>query len=194
MANVNRTNGLRPVKHLTGAPFNGQFTTYYIRPADTTPVFIGDLVKLDGGSDGKGVRSVAQAAAGNAVVGVVIGLVFDPQNLNTPQYRSASQGRYAYVVDAPDVIFEVQEDSVGGAFPSDNVGLNANIVVGAGSLLSGSSGMQLQTSSAAVTATLPLKVIGFSSATDNEVGSPQSKLLVTINNHQLTPGTGSAGV
>lgn len=194
MANVNRVNGFRPVKHLNGSPFNGQVNTYFVRAADATALFVGDLVKLDGGSDAKGVRSVTQATASAASCGVVVGFAFDPLDLNTPQYRRASTARYALVADSPDLILEVQEDAVGGALASDSVGLNSDIIVGSGSTTTGTSGMQLDTSTAATGATLPLKIVGFSTAQDNEVGNALAKVLVTINNHQFGSSTGTAGV
>lgn len=196
MANVNRTNGLRLYKNVEDAAL----TEYFIPNTDATAVFVGDLVKLDSTGDtvaagglGKGVRSVVQATPGGAVVGVVVGFKVDPTNLNV-QYRAASTGRYVLVADDPEALFEVQEDAVGGALTVSDVGLNADFIVGAGSTVTGTSGMQLDTSTKAVTATLPLKIVEFSQRQDNEPGNANAKVVVQLNNHQLRGGTGTAGV
>lgn len=201
MANVVRTNGFRPVKYLNGAPYNGAVTEYFIPSGDSTAVFVGDLVKLDGTSDPaasggkvKGVRSVIQAAASDAVVGVVVGFAIDPTNLNTPQYRAASTGRYVLIADDPNILFEVQEDADGGTLALASIGLNANFVVGSGSTTTGASGMQLDTSTVNTTATLPLKIMEFSQRQDNEGAVANSKVVVKLNNHQLGSHTGTAGV
>lgn len=201
MANVNRVNGFRPTAYLNGSPWNGQVTTYFHPSSDATAVFIGDLVKLDAtgdttaaGGQNLGIRSVIQAAASNAVVGAVVGVAIDPTNLNTPQYVAASTGRYVFVADDPNLLFETQEDAVGGALAVADVGLNADFVVGSGSTTTGQSGMQLDTSTKATTATLPLKIMGFSRKVDNEVATANAKVIVKINNHQLAASTGTAGV
>lgn len=194
MANVNRVNGFRPTRYLNGAPWNGAATKYFVRAADSTALFIGDAVKLDGGSDAGGIRSVTQATAGAAAIGVVVGMVVDPLTINSPMYRTASTARYLMVADDPNLLFECQEDAVGGALASDSVGLNASLIVGSGSTTTGLSGMQLDTSTAATTATLELKIMEFVQRADNEVGSANAKVIVKINNHQLNASTGTAGV
>jgi len=194
MANVSRINGFRPARYLNGSPYNGQVTRYFVTAGDTTAIFAGDLVQIDGGSDGSGIRSVTQGAANDACVGVVVGFVIDPTNLNTPQYRAASTARYLLVADDPNILFEVQEDAVGGALASASVGLNANFVVGSGSTTTGMSAMQLDTNTAATTNTLPLKIVEFVQREDNEVASANAKVLVKLNTHQLVTDTGAAGV
>lgn len=201
MANVDRVNGLKPIKYLNGSPYNGAYTRYFMPSGDATAAFIGDLVKLDAtgdtaaaGGDALGVRSVIQAAAGDASAGVIVGFEVLPGSLDTPVYRAASTGRYVYVADDPNILFEIQEDADGGALAVADVGLNANVIVAAGSTTTGSSGMELDTSSKNTTATLQLKIVEFVQRVDNEVGSANAKVLVKINNHQLGSHTGTAGV
>ncbi|WP_299076558.1 hypothetical protein [uncultured Paraglaciecola sp.] len=188
MANVDRVNGFTPIRHLTGAPYNGQMEEYAITAADSTAVFVGDLVKLSGEADSEGRATVAQAAAGDAVVGVVVGLGVDPDKLNIT-YREASTYRKVLVANAPDLIFEVQADAV---LAAASVGLNADFVVAAGSTTTGRSGMELDASTAATTATLPLKIHRMNSRVDNEIDVTNAKIEVMINVHQLAAG--SAGV
>lgn len=202
MANVVRINGFRPAKYMNGTPWNGQANLYFIQSSDGTALFVGDLVKFDGGADTNGVPSVTKAlasdntATGSVCVGVITGFVVDPTNLNTPQFRTASTNRYCWVADDPRILFEVEEDAVGGALAAVSVGLNANfIATNAGSTTSGASGMELDTSTAATTAGLALRIVAFSTRVDNEVGSANSKVLVHINKHAYADdAAGVAGV
>lgn len=199
MANTSRVNGLRPVKYLNGAAYNGAFRTYFIPSGDPTAVFVGDLVKADGTSDptasgglAKGIQSVIQAAAADASIGVVVGFAIDPTNLNTPQYRAASTGRYVYVADDPNILFEVQVSSTG--LLNTSIGLNANVVVGSGSTTTGASGMLLDIANMDTSATKQLRIMEASQRVDNDITAANDKVVVRINNHQNAASTGVAGV
>lgn len=203
MANVDRVNGFRPVKYANGSPYTGQANLYYIPSTDSTAVFVGDLVKLAGSASADGYPTVAQAAAGDTPVGVVVG--FYPLNtkpgfissgslsLDTPQYRAASTNRYVMVADSPDLVCEAQEDGEGGALAVTNIGQNASIVVAAGSTTTGASGMEVDSSTAATTSTLVLRLLGFTDRPDNEIGSANAKVLVGFNVHQYN-SVGTTGV
>lgn len=194
MANVSRIYGFRPVKYLNGAPYTGATTKYFVTAADATAIGVGDLVVLDGGSDGSGVRSVTRAAANGVCVGPVVSVVVSPTSLDAPQYRAASTARYVHVADDPNILMECQEDAVGGALASNSVGLNANFIVAAASTVTGLSGMQLDTNTADTTNTLPLRIVEFSSQVDNEVAVANAKVIVGFNTHQYKSNTGSTGV
>ncbi len=188
MANVDRVNGFKPIRHLNGSPYNGQVSEYAVPAANATALFVGDLVKKEGSSDSEGRATVIQAAAGDAVIGVVVGFGVDPDNLNV-QYRAASTERTVLVADSPDLIFEAQGDTT---LAANSVGLNVDFIVAAGSTTTGASGMEVDTSTAATTATLPLKIIGFNRREDNDLTAANPKLDVMINVHQLA--SASAGV
>lgn len=199
MANVSRVNGLHPVRYLNGATYNGAMNQYFIPSGNASNVFVGDAVKADTTGDtaaagglAKGIQSVAPAAAGDAILGVVMGFAIDPTNLNTPQYRTASTGRYVLVCDDPNVLYEVQTSN--GTLGLADVGLNASIAVAAGSTTTGSSGVTLDVATAATTATLALKIMGFTQRVDNEVAAANAKVVVKINNDQFGSSTGTAGV
>ena len=192
MANVDRVWGARPVGHTNGAPFNGQVRKYFIPATDSTAVFQGDLVKLAGSADANGVATVAQCAATDTPVGVVMFVEPNPSDLSK-LYRVASTAQYVYVADSPDLVLEIQEDGVGGALAVTDIGNNADVVVGSGSTTTGQSGMELDSSTAATTSTLVLNILGFSQKADNEVGSANAKMLVTYNVHQFG-SVGTAGL
>lgn len=190
MANVSRINGLNPVKSLIGDSNTGQLNLYFIPSTNAQNVFVGDPVKFDPtgdtaavGGSATGIATVVPAGVGDPILGVVVGFMVNPLNLNTPQFRAASTGRYVLVSDDPNGYFEVQVS--GGVLPFSAIGLNANIAAGAGSTATGSSGVTLDAASAATTATLPLKIIGFSQRVDNDNTSANAKVIVKINNSQL---------
>ena len=186
MANVDRVNGLRPVKHLDGSPYNGAFNLYYVPATDTVAIFVGDAVKSGGSSDSEGVPSAAQVAAGDAIRGIVVGI--KPVTDESLNYRAASTERYIYVADAPDIVCEIQEDSGGAALTAASVGLNADVVVAAGNTTVGRSGMELDSSTAA-TGSAQLRILGLARRPDNEIGT-NAKWLVAINEHELKSTTG----
>ena len=201
MANTNRVNGFRPVKHLNGSPYNGAFNKYVVVAADATAIYVGDLVKTDGAGDlTTGLPTVTRAAATNVVRGAVVGFEHDPTALDTPgpQRRAASTRRIVYVCDQPDVIFEAQEDGDTTPIAVASIGLNASLIsTSGGDTLTGASGMQIDSSSASTTATLELKLLGVVQRADNELvtaGQAYTRWLVMINAHELNSGTGSAGV
>lgn len=199
MANTNKVNGFRPVRYLNGAPWNGQANKYVIPAGNGTATFIGDLVKADATGDDAGYQTVIQAAASNAVLGVIVGMEVTPGSLDTPQYRAASTRRVVWVADDPNLIFEAQEDGDTDPLETTDIGLNINVVVGAGSTVTGASGMQIDSDTAATTATLPLRLMGLVQRPDNENvlsagGQAYTRWEVKINNHQLGSSTGVAGV
>jgi hypothetical protein len=126
-------------------------------------------------------------------VGIVVGILFtgvgDAQNippvtdLNTPVYRRASTDRYLLVCDDPNVIYEVEYagTSVAAGTITANVGLNGQFTTTAGSTTTGASGMQLDSSGLATTATLPLKVVGFPQRPDNIPGDTYFSYWVKLN-------------
>lgn len=190
MANVSRPFGARPVYHLQGARI--QARKYFIASGDGTAVFKGDFVKLAGSADTDGTApTVIQAAATNPVIGVVVGFLPNQANLDVNgQYRVASTNRYVWVIDDPYVVYEMETSAATPA--ATDVGLNCEFVVGSGSTTTGESAATADMGNKDTTATRSLKILGFSSRVDNEVGA-SAKLLVMINNHQLR-GTGILGV
>jgi hypothetical protein len=206
MANVSRVNGFRPILHVDGSPWNGQVTRYFASASDATAIFNGDLVKLAAVSDTQGqallggvnsvvggTPGVAKFVAGTdtAAVGVAVGFMINPLNLNSPQYRVASTAMYVLVADAPDTLYEVQYN---GTIAATSFNKNVNVVDGGGSTVTGFSGEQADSTTVATTATLPLKIHGAVQKVDNDITAANPKIIVMINNHQLSGGTGTAGV
>ena len=193
MANSDAPSGFKPIKHLNGNPWNGKVNVYYIPATDATATFIGDAVKSAGSATPDGLYpTVTQAAAGDAIRGIVVGFSDQPyvsvntDNLNE-KYRAASVARYAFVVDDPDVIFEVQEDSVGGSIAAASVGLSCDFVVGSGSTVTGKSGMEIDSSDVG-TAAGQFKLLRVSNKVGNELGD-YCKWEVLFREHEMLAAT-----
>lgn len=212
MANTSKINGFRPVKHVTGAPYNGQANIYGVASGDSTALFVGDVVKLAADGNAAGIQYVTAHAAGVAgtgqpALGVVVGIIntkLDPVegrmsagsiSLDTPVYRPGSVEQYVLVADAPDLIYEVEATAAGSAysFAVADIGQNANIFAGSGSTTTGNSAHSLNMSDKGTAATLPFKIVGVSKKIDNEVTGNYTKVLVQINNHQYK-SVGTVGV
>jgi hypothetical protein len=187
MPNVDAPNGLRPVKHLDGSPFSGTANRYFVPATDSTAIFVGDAVVSAGSADADGIPTVAQASAGGNLLGVVVGI--EPETDESLNYRAASTARYVFVADSPDVVFEIQEDSDGGAIAATAVGNNADLVVGSGSTATGTSGMELD-SSGVGTAAAQLRILELAQRPDNEIGT-NAKWLVMLNEHERKSTTGT---
>ena len=207
MSSVSRLNGFRPVKTITGAPYNGGANVYFVPASDSSVIMVGDLVKLLGDARAAtGAATVTRVSAGTDIpFGIVVGILFtgvgDAQNvppvtdLNTPVYRRASTDRYLLVCTDPSVVYEAQylTTSVAAATITANVGLNGSFDVTAGSTSSGASGMSIAALSA-TTATLPLKVVGFPNRPDNIPGDTYFSYYVKLNSSTNSTGTGQTGV
>lgn len=196
--------GFRPVKHMNGSPYNGQFNRYMISASDSQVTNIGDLVILSDNdalvdSTGNGVYPAVERAASatsSAVVGAIVGFEPDYSNLNTGSYRAASTRRVVYVADSPDLIFEVPQDGTGGVVAAASVGLNCSLVIGTGaSTAPYASAMMVDSSEVATTATDPVQILGVVASPDNDVTSTSrpAALLVRINTHAFN-AAGLAGV
>lgn len=186
MANPDTPMGFVPVSSRNGSPYNGATRAYSTASGDATALLIGDPVKLAGTSqtiNGVVYSDVTRAATGDVIVGVVGSCVADTRDSTT--YRAASTVRIINVIDDPAVLFEIQEVSGGTALTANDIGLNANFVVAAGSTATGLSGVELDNSTEATTNTLDLQIIGLSPRADNAVGE-HAKWLVRLNRHQFS--------
>ena len=204
MANANRPSGFTPVQYLNGAPWNGQARLYSIAAAYSTALYIGDPVISAGSANVNGIPTIALGATTGALRGVIVGLgtqeglIANPSNLDI-SYRPAAATTadwFAMVVDDPNVIFQIQEESNGTQLAAVDIGLNTISKTGTGNGYL--SGWQLPSSTGATpgtTATLQLRLMGLvrTPAGTNAFGA-YAKHLVMINVHELAHGTGAAGV
>jgi hypothetical protein len=192
MANLSRPSGLKLAKSVVGGAAKGQIETFAVLASDGTALFVGDIVKSAGTADANGVQAITRITANTDLpLGVIVGFAVDQTNLNLPsQYRLASTLRYALVSVDPTAVYEVQ--ATGTTVVAD-VGLNAGVTFTAGSTSTGISGMELDATTKAATATLPLKIIGWVQRPDVDVtDGTNMKVHVLLNTANL--GGGTAGL
>ena len=190
MANADVANGLKPVRTLTGSPYNGATRRAVHASGDSVALFIGDLVKLTGAGDSTdNLPVVAQAAAGDSVCGVIVGMEPKYSDLAV-HYVEASTRRIVHVAMDPNLIFEVQEDSGGGSIALASIGLNTDVVVGSGSTTTGISGMELDSSDVATNSSGQLKLLQLAPREDNALGD-NANWEVMIAEHQLRDTVGT---
>lgn len=186
MANSDTPFGLIPRRYVSGAPYNGAANKYYIPATDTdAAVYVGSLVKLTGGADADGIPVVTgNVASGNPVVGVVVAVV--PTTADSLTYRANSTARYVMVADDPNLLFEVQEDSDGGALAATAAGATCMLVgFTSGSTVTGRSSIELDSSNVSETSDTDddVRIIQLVQRPDNAVGA-NAKWLVRLNVHQ----------
>ena len=205
MPNLNAPAGLAPVKYRNGNYWNGQARLYAIAPAVTGAFYIGDLVKIDATNfaDANGIPCVTNATAGATARGVVVaigtavpygfqgGPYVNPNDLTKIFRPSGAQTGYYYaaVVDDPDVIFEIMEDTTSTPGQASAVTKNANVTFSAPATGVFVSGATLNSNTYAVTATLNLKVLQAVQRSDNTPYTAFQRWEVLINNHDFSGGT-----
>lgn len=202
MANIDAPFGLRPIKHRSGAPYNGACNAYYVPSSYGTALFVGDCVVKTGTSNaavvnGNPIASLPEvnrvaAGDGNAITGVIVG--FQPVGTNEARnYNPASTAAVVYVADDPDLVFVAQADSA-GALTADSIGLNAVLIyTHSGNTTTGFSGAEIDTTSdvPAADASNQLTLLRLHSVTGNELGT-HAIFEVSINNH--TEVSGAIGI
>ena len=188
MANMNTPFGLRAAKRLDGACTAFQVTKFYVPATDATAIGLGDPVKLAGSADANGIATVTRLATPGTdiVAGIMIGVEPLQADLSL-NYRKASTAMYIYCITDPDTVFEVQEDSVGGALAAADIGLNANLVLGTVDTVTGNGKTMLDTSTKNTTNTLDVQILGLKQEVGNEFGN-YAKVLVKINKSQFVNG------
>lgn len=183
--------GFKPVRHLSGSPYNGACKEYIHLASDSAAIFVGSLVKFTGAFGASGAETgkrrlpvVAVAGAGDASCGVCVGVI--PVNQDSPRHCAASTLRTILVADDPKLIFEVQEDAVGGALAETSVGYNTDITAESGNTTTGQSTQELDSSDVA-TAAGQVKIMRMVQTPNNvtlATSAPLTRWEVMIAEHQ----------
>ena len=198
--------GLRPAYRLgSGAPSVLGFSMYKIYNAETYAIFNGDPVKLIASSTGRGhiqtlntTLTATTVTSSGTPVGVFAGVQYsDPvsgkwlqRHFYPGAITSAKDDIYAMVYDDPDLVFRIIADDT---LPATALGCNAALIQTAvGSTATGNSGLTLDASSIANTATLPLRIVGFVNDGRSTVGDTYTECYVRLNTHFHRQTTGVA--
>ena len=173
MANDDRPHGFLSVASMVGRP--GYFRNYTKAAGYATAVGFNDLVvNVAAGID------IEQAAAGGAFLGISYA-------------NSAASTAATHPVEllGRDNVCEGQEDSDTSDLVAASTGLKADIIVAARNATTGLSQMEIDSSSAATTATLDAFLLRLAPYVDNETGNFSRWF---VNFHDLAIAEAQAGI
>lgn len=182
--------GARPVGTLSASgSFTGKVRHYGIASGYGTAIFYGDFVKLVAA----GTVEKDTGTTTLTPVGIFLGVSYTDPNTSQKtfsQYFPASTAAddiQAYVLDDPNVLFEMQAD---GSAAVTNIGNNVAVVQTAGSTSIGTSKNAIDISTAAsTTATLPVRIVDISPKSDNAAGDSYTDLVAKFNAGHIMDNT-----
>jgi hypothetical protein len=161
---VDKPYGLQPINLIGGQVFAGSTRQLKIASGYAANIFAGDVVKLVS----TGVIEKDTGTTTATPVGVFVGCQFTNPSTKQIQFQqywptgTVAADAVAFVLDDPDVLFKVAAVSSGTtiAFYGQTViGTNVSLVQNSGSTTTGNSAVAIDGSSAAVTASLPIRII-----------------------------------
>ena len=188
MPNVLERFGLRPSRQLNGSPFINAQNRYRIASGNSTSIFQGDLVKpLDSGTISRYVTNTS-----DTVVGVFNGCFYTDPNTQKPTFSNFypqstnASDIIAFVIDAPDTVFEINADEV---FAVADIFKNYTVNNATGNTQTGISLVQLDVSLSGVDGTYVVQAIDISQDPNNsDVSTSNANIMVRINNHFYRQG------
>jgi hypothetical protein len=199
MATTAAPYGLRPINLVGGQVFAGSTRLLPITSAYSTNIFFGDIVAVATNGTIVKVTNVGTNAdpfpAGT--VGVFLGCTYTDPNLKYklnsqywPASTSASDAQ-AYVCDDPDTLFQIQAN---GQVAQTALAGNFGVVQTAGSTTTGDSKVALDTTTAATTSTIGLRLVDFVNGPFSTVNDAYTDCIVKFNFgiHSYYNGTGVA--
>ena len=182
--------GLRPVGNL-GGTYNGSFRQYPVLSTYSTRICFGDVVKLvDNGT----TTTIEKDTGTNSAtpIGIFLGCRFidvsTKQLTFSQQWSGAAHTEgMAYVCDDPNILFEVQANAT---VNDDDIAANVALVQTASNATLGISRVSINMSTAATTASLPIRIVDFKGGFDgDEKGTSFPIMLCKFNTgHQLGIG------
>lgn len=185
--------GAEPVGTLSASgSFSGKVRHIKIASGYATNIFYGDFVKMVAA----GVIEKDTGTATLTPVGVFMGCAYTDPNTKQKTFSqmwpsgTVASDAVGYVIDDPDAVFRMQSDE---SLAQTDLGNNIGVVQTAGSTDIGRSKNALDGSTAATTATLPLRIVEFVDGPDSAVGDAFTDALVFFNfgDHQYRQHTGT---
>jgi hypothetical protein len=183
MASTASPYGLRPVNLIGGQPYAGSTRLVKINNAYAANIFYGQPVSINASGVVIAETGTSNVAA-TGVVGVFVGCTYTDPNLKYKLFQqywpsgTVATDAFAYVVDDPDVVMQVQADE---AVAQTALGANIALVTAAGDTATGNATTAADGSSVNTTATLPLRIVGFVDGPESIVGDAYTDLLVKWN-------------
>jgi hypothetical protein len=165
MAAIAGPYGLRIVKMLGDLPFSGGMHTIPLLTNVTSGFFFGDPVGLIGGQPAPIAASPTPTLGANSPIGIFMGAEYqDPirgfvnsQFLPANIISSGATKVKLKIFDAPNIVMQVQAN---GPVALNQIGLNAPLVIAAGSTVTGDSTVALNAGAIAAGA-LAVRIYGF---------------------------------
>ena len=192
MANNDAAFGFRPVRMIGGSYNSSGQSEYRITTSTasySTKIYHGDFVtQATTGVVTRIARADGGSATSDIIVGVFNGCFYTDPTTSTPTWSNYWPGNAAtdavgFFIDDPMVVFEIQADA---AFPVTDLWGNFDIVDQStvGDTTSGRSNVELDVSTGATTATLPMKALNISGDPENsDTSAANTNVYVVIQNH-----------
>jgi len=189
MANVTERFGLRPSRQLNGSPFINAQNRYRVAANNSSNIFQGDVViPFASGTIGRAVANTSTPA-----VGVFNGCFYTDPTTQKPTFKNFlpssinASDLVAFVIDAPDTVFEVNAN---GVFGVADIFKNFSINNVTGNTATGISLVQLDVANSGTDSTFLVQAIDISGDVFNsDVTVSNANILVRINNHAYKAGT-----
>jgi len=198
MATTAAPYGLKAVNLVGGQPYAGSTRQLKIASGYAANIYNGSVVSIVAAGTVEIVSEVGSNADAfpAGTVGVFVGCSYTDPNTKQKLFSqywptgTVAADAVAYVIDDPDVVFQIQADDT---LAQTALGINIPVVnPTAGSTTTGNSTMAADASGIAVTDTLAFKIIDFVDSTTSSVGDTYTDVLVKFNpkSHAYTNGTG----
>jgi len=163
---VDKPYGLEAINRVDGMPYAGAIRQIPITASYGTAIYNGDIVKLvTGGTVEK--SAIGANVTAQPTLGVFVGCQYvnsSGQTVQAQYYPTGVTSAIGYIVLDPQAAFKVAVTTSGNTSVVTSVtravvGTNMEIATGAGSNVTGNSGLSVVSGSAANTAILPVRVI-----------------------------------
>jgi len=181
--------GMIPVENLSAGQNTQGFETFEIHDGESTAIYFGDVVKLDG------TYGVVKDTGTTTLtpIGVFIGCRYTNsvgQIVDSQYWPAITTGYsvYAKVVSNPFAIFRIQG---AGSVTMAMLGANGDIVQTAGTSVYGKSRNAFATTTPDTTSTRPLRIVGFAQTPENAIADAYTDILVKFNTHAYNVTTGT---
>ena len=183
MANVTERFGLRPSRQLNGSPFINAQNRYRVATNNSTNIYQGDVViPFNSGTVGRAVANTSTPA-----VGVFNGCFYTDPTTQKPTWKNylpsstVASDIVAFVIDAPDTVFEVNAN---GVFAVADIFKNFSVNNVTGNTQTGISYVQLDVANSGTDSTYLVQAIDISGdVLNSDVTVSNANVLVRINNH-----------
>ena len=183
MANVTERFGLRPSRQLNGSPFINAQNRYRVATDNSTNIYQGDVViPFNSGTVGRAVANTSTPA-----VGVFNGCFYTDPTTQKPTWKNYlpssvnASDIVAFVIDAPDTVFEVNAN---GVFAVADIFKNFSVNNATGNIQTGISYVQLDVANSGTDSTYLVQAIDISGdVLNSDVTVSNANVLVRINNH-----------